>query len=186
MKFVELLKSNGMDEEQVKAVQEKMKEEGIYLSKEENIDERYDKLKKQHDDLKNDLEQSNNTIEDLKKHTKDDEESQKIIDQYKADLEAEREGRAADNKNHQIDLALNKFGAKNNKAVRSLLDLDKISVDDEGLKGLDEQLKSLKESDDYLFQEENEGEVPKFITDDDPSQQDNSVDAFDAVAQKYE
>ena len=44
--------------------------------------------------------------------------------------------------------------AKNIKAVKALLDLEKVSIDGDNIIGLDEQLKSLKESDSYLFGED--------------------------------
>lgn len=64
--------------------------------------------------------------------------------------------------NSGIDLKLHTSGAKNPKAVKGLLDLTKVKLEGEELKGLDEQLEELKKSDDYLFtpkQEENKEET---------------------------
>ena len=47
--------------------------------------------------------------------------------------------------------ALANVGAKNPKAVKALLDLEKISLDGENLIGLSDQVKILEESDPYLF-----------------------------------
>ena len=56
-------------------------------------------------------------------------------------------------KNNALDLAIIKAGAKNPKAVKALLNTDRISVDGENLIGLNEQLEALKTSDAYLFGE---------------------------------
>ena len=50
-----------------------------------------------------------------------------------------------------IDEAIVSSGAKNKKAVKALLELDKISLDGKELKGLSEQLSELKKNCDYLF-----------------------------------
>ena len=55
-------------------------------------------------------------------------------------------------KTYAVDLALAKAGVVNTKAVKAVLDLDKVSVDDAGtLKGLSEQLDGLKKSDPWAF-----------------------------------
>lgn len=52
----------------------------------------------------------------------------------------------------KVDALLEKYGAKNYKAVSSLLDYDKISVDETGdVQGVSEQLDVLKQSDGFLF-----------------------------------
>lgn len=53
-----------------------------------------------------------------------------------------------------IDLYLKDSKAKNVKAVKALLQLDKISLDGENLIGIKDQIETLKESDAYLFDEE--------------------------------
>ena len=50
-----------------------------------------------------------------------------------------------------VDTALVSAGARNPKAVRALLDLSKVAIEGEGLRGLAEQLDALRTSDDYLF-----------------------------------
>ncbi len=53
-----------------------------------------------------------------------------------------------------VDAALAAAGAKNNKAVRSLLDLESITLGEDGKAvGLAEQLAAVKSSDGYLFSE---------------------------------
>ena len=61
---------------------------------------------------------------------------------------------AALRKETSIELALKDQRAKNIKAVKALLDLDKVTIDGDNLIGLKEQLEGLKESDSYLFGED--------------------------------
>ncbi len=59
-----------------------------------------------------------------------------------------------------VDAALSAAGAKNNKAVRSLLNLESVTLGEDGKAvGLAEQLAAVKSSDGYLF---NEPEKPVF------------------------
>ncbi|MBR4173501.1 MAG: phage scaffolding protein, partial [Clostridia bacterium] len=59
-----------------------------------------------------------------------------------------------------LDEAIASSGAKNKKAVKALLELDKITLEKDGLKGLSEQIEGLKKSCDYLF--ESETKKPQF------------------------
>ena len=75
-------------------------------------------------------------------------------EKYEADLLANR-------KAYAIDLALTKAGAKNNKAVKALLDEAKITVDENGtVSGLTEQLDAVRKDADYLFAEQAQNPNP--------------------------
>ena len=51
-----------------------------------------------------------------------------------------------------IDIALMGAKVKNAKAVKALLNMENVKLDEDGkLTGLDEQLEALRKSDDYLF-----------------------------------
>ncbi len=69
-------------------------------------------------------------------------------DDYKAKLEKQKFDSA-------LELALRDGKAKNPKAVKALLDTEKIKLDGESLLGFEDQLKVLRESDPYLFGEDN-------------------------------
>jgi len=57
----------------------------------------------------------------------------------------------------QLDIAIEKAltaaKAKNPKAVKALLDLEKVKLDGDKLLGLEDQLKTIQQSDPYLFGE---------------------------------
>ena len=59
-----------------------------------------------------------------------------------------------------LDMALTGAKGKNPKAIKALLDMDKIKLDEEGLKGLEDQLASLKTNESYLFETETKIEQP--------------------------
>src|SRR5699024_9400586 len=53
--------------------------------------------------------------------------------------------------NASLEIALIESKARNTKAVKALLDLDKLSLQDGKLIGLDEQLKQVKEQNNFMF-----------------------------------
>lgn len=99
---------------------------------------------------------------ELTKQLEDLKTKASLSDEYKSQIEkltetqkAEKEGfekQLADLRaGYALDGALAKAKAKNVKAVKSLLDLTKLSYEGETVKGLDEQLEALRKSDAYLF-----------------------------------
>lgn len=105
-------------------------------------------------------------LKKLEKAAGDNAELQKEI----ADLREKNEKQANEwqtkiseqSKNFSISNALRDAGAKNVKAVTALLDMDKVSVDDNGnLIGLSDQVKALQETDAYLFAQKQEEQQVK-------------------------
>ena len=62
---------------------------------------------------------------------------------------------------HALSDALSKFGARNLKAVKALIDMEKVTFKDGKFEGLSEQLEAIKKDSDYLFKSEDNGK-PKF------------------------
>jgi len=97
-------------------------------------------------------------LADLQKAAKGNDELQKqIADLQKQNAEQEKAHQAELSQvklNNAIDNALAAAGAKNNKAVRALLDLSGVKLEEDGkLAGFAEQLEALQKSDGYLFAE---------------------------------
>lgn len=88
-------------------------------------------------------------------------------------------------KDSAIELALTKAGARNVKAARALLDADKLEVTEDGIKGLDEQLSTIKTDNDYLFQSA-EPEKPQIVTGGNPSNPQVDNDPFTAKLAQYQ
>lgn len=78
---------------------------------------------------------------------------QELQDKYKTETESLNAKVTETKRNSAIDLALIKAGARNVKAAKALLDLEKVEVSETEVKGIEEQIKALNESDGYLFGE---------------------------------
>lgn len=73
--------------------------------------------------------------------------------QHKQETDALAKQLADTAKHSAVDMAILKAGGRNTKAIKALLDMEKISMKEDGsLAGLD--LKALQESDGYLFTQE--------------------------------
>ncbi|MCK4329293.1 phage scaffolding protein [candidate division WOR-3 bacterium] len=107
---------------------------------------------------KEQLDEYKKQLKDLEKKAKGNEDLEKTI----KDLRADNEKKDADyqatikaqTKDFAIQSAIKEAQGKNVKAIKALLDTDKITVDDKGITGLSDQLKAIKESDTYLFGED--------------------------------
>ena len=110
--------------------------------------------KNKFDTLEEQLKTANTTINDLKKDNKDNKDLQVKVTDYEKKLE-DYEKQIKDMQfNYALEGALTSANVRNTKAVKALLDLENVKIDGETILGLKEQLESLKESDSYLFVEE--------------------------------
>lgn len=146
----EFLAQLGLNEEQAQAV---LVQYGKDVT---SIKASNEQLQTQVDELQTQVGDRDKQLKKLEKAAGDNAELQKEI----ADLREKNEKQANEwqnkiseqSKNFSISNALRDAGAKNVKAVTALLDMDKVSVDDNGnLLGLSDQVKSLQETDAYLF-----------------------------------
>lgn len=99
--------------------------------------------------------EANKTIEGFKGLNVD--EIKKQADEYKTKYEASKgefEKTLIDTKKkYAIEIEVGKLKVKNPNTIKKLLEQDKITFDGEKLVGFEEQIKGLKESDNYLFEE---------------------------------
>lgn len=115
--------------------------------------------KKEVETLTSQVSERDKQLEDLKKSTGDVEELTKKIETLQAENKANSEAHAAEIKQMKldaaIDTALSNAKAKNNKAVKALLnDLDKLELNEDGsIKGdsLKNQLEALVKGEDTKF-----------------------------------
>ena len=161
--------------------------DGNYIPK-EKFDEKSEKVAA----LEKQISQRDEQIEQLKEDTNASDELKSKIEELqeknektKTELQKKLEQQKLDS---EIDKALLKRKARNPKAVKALLEMDKVEVTDEGVNGLDEQLESLEESDDYLFEKE-ENKPTKtagdFNTGDDDTGNDSNEDWAKRMADKF-
>lgn len=86
MTLEEILKSQGLSDEQITTITGEMKQNKIFTSGEENLDIRYNKLKGEFDNLTAQHGESTKLIEQLKAGTKDSEALQGKITSYESQI----------------------------------------------------------------------------------------------------
>lgn len=147
--------SKGLSEEQAKAVLDiynaEIKE---YVPKAD-----LDNVNSENAALKSTIKDRDNQLTAIKKSVGDNEELKKQIETLQNENKAAAQKHNAEMRQLKIDnaveTALITSRAKTSKAVRALLDMDKIDLDKEGnVTGINEQLKALVEGEDtkYLFE----------------------------------
>lgn len=145
----EQLKELGLTDEQIGSI---MALHGVTVNE---LNSRVSTAEQQATQYQEQLEKNQNELNDFKANAKGNENLTKQLEDLQSrfdEIKTSSEQQIADlKKSSAIDLALTQAGAKNIKAAKALLDSESLELTDEGLKGLDEQLAALKESDGYLF-----------------------------------
>jgi len=136
-------------------------------------------------DLEAQIKARDKDIEGLKKASGDNTELQKQYEELQGKYKSETESltkKISDNqKNSAIDMAILGAKGKNAKAIKALLDMEKINVKEDGtLDGLD--LEGLKETDSYLFDIETKTSVGTGFTKGSPAEPGTDVNAQIAQA----
>lgn len=192
MDFKEFLKGI-VGEEQVTAILNGMKDNKFYISANENVDERYSKLKGQKEDLEAQLRTANTTIADLKKATKGNDDLQKKVTDYETQIQALQQESESKVKNLTLDHAIERLLTTNNAKHIDLLKAqfkrDELEIGEDGsIKGLDDQFKTIKESYADLFQAQLGGQTPNntgFSSQTNSNAWQTSTDTQGAVAQPW-
>lgn len=150
MTLQEILKAQGLTDEQIGKVIGEMKQNKIFTASEENLDVRYGKLKTDHDALVTKDTESQKLIAELQKATKGQETVQKTIDEYKTKV-AEQEAELAKVKvESATKIALLGAGAKASDIDYLIFKLSsdaewKAELDENGnVKGIDDKIKGMK------------------------------------------
>ena len=156
----ELLKKAGVEEAKLDGV---IADIGKELPKHFIPKDKYNATAEAKKKLEADLAARDAQLEELKKAAGTSEELKKQIEQLQAENKKADEAWQTKLAQMQLDFALERAlaaaKAKNPKAVKALLDLEKVKLDGEQLLGLDEQLKELQKSDAYLFGDSTPGKV---------------------------
>ena len=157
MTLEELLKAQGLSDEQIKAITASMKENKIYTASEENLDIRYGKLKTDYDTLNTQHGESTKLIEQLKKDAKNDEALQGKITAYEtqvANLQKELDETRLES---AIKVAF--MNAKTDDVGYMAFKLKEggaLELDEDGnIKGIDEKISNLKTQFPTHFDSEN-------------------------------
>lgn len=146
MTLQEILKSQGLTDEQITTITGEMKQNKIYTAGEENLDIRYSKLKADHDSLVTQHGESTKLIDQLKAGTKDSEALQGKITTYEAQVAQLQEQLKQTQLEAAIKVAL--LGAKAvdvDYMTFKLKEKGDLELDDQGhIKGIDDRLAGLK------------------------------------------
>ncbi|WP_274355096.1 phage scaffolding protein, partial [Ligilactobacillus salivarius] len=145
------LKNLGLTDEQIEKV---MAEHGKDIT---SLQEKVNGLTNERDGLKSQLDERDQQLVDLQKNSKNVDDLNEQIKQLQSDNKKANEEwqnkLATQTKNFKIETALREAKAKNVKAVLPFIDTEKVTVDGDSLKGLDDQIKAIQQSDSYLFEE---------------------------------
>lgn len=155
-----------LGEELFKQVTEKLGDKKIILDDGNMIPkERFNEINEQKKEFKKMLEDRDKQLEELSKKAKGNEELEQQLLNYKNQNETTVKEYEEKLQKQAFEFALEKelMGSKvkNTKALKALLNIENIKLDNEKLIGLEEQLKGLQESDPYLFAEDTlTGRIP--------------------------
>lgn len=126
---------------------------------------RFNEVVEEKNKLKADLTERDKQLSELQKNNSSNEELKKQITELQEKNQASekeyQETLAKIKLDNALELALTSAGAKNNIAVKALLKMENIKMDNDKVIGLTEQIEELKKTSDYLFKvEEKAPEVP--------------------------
>ena len=117
--------------------------------------DKYNEVAEAKKKLETDIQERDKQLEQLKAAAGSNEELKKQIETLQAENKKAAEEWQAKVAQMQLDFAIERAlttaKAKNIKAVKALLDMDKVKLDGDQLLGLEDQLKAIQQSDPYLF-----------------------------------
>lgn len=157
MNIKEILTKHGVADEQVAAVEQALADEKVFLTKEENIDVRYGKLKEQFDSKNEELDKANGLVAQLQKSTGDNDKAQKQITDYKTEIEALKTKIVNGEKTATVTEALKKAGVTDvDYALYKLGGVDSLEMKDGEITNMNNLVKDLKK------------EIPDYFKNDEP------------------
>lgn len=146
MTLEEILKSQGLSDDQIKSVIGEMKQNKIFTATEENLDIRYGKLKTDYDNLTAQHGESTKLIEQLKAGTKDSEKMQDQITAYETQVAQLQEQLKQTQVDAEAKVAL--LGAKATDIDYMMFKLREkgpLEIGEDGhVKGMDDKIAALK------------------------------------------
>ena len=153
----DILKKHGVEDQVIENIFTDMAEGKVYITKEQHIEERYSKVKNQKNELDKQLADRDKQIEELMKNNSSNTELLNQLEALKQEnLNSKNEYESKISKlefNYALDKALLGAKCRNTTALKALLRLDDIKMNEGKLEGLEEQLETLRENDGYLFEE---------------------------------
>lgn len=156
--FKAFLKTQGLDDEAIEKVANGLAGAKIYLSANEHIDTRYDKLKGQKELLDEQLKTANETIENLKKDNSSNKDLLTEIENYKTENKRLQDKYDKDvvevEKKQLVINALADEGAIHADLLAASIDMSKIELKDGKISGHKDIFKGLKSTYKDQFKED--------------------------------
>ena len=161
MTLKEILKSQGLTDEQIETVLGEMKQNKIFTAGEENLDIRYSKLKTDHDTLTTQHSEATKLIEELKKGSKGNEELQTKVKDYEAKVAGLQSELEQTKLESAIKVALLSAKAKDvDYLTFKLKEKGELKLDEQGnIKGIDDMLAGLKTQFPTQFESESQKKI---------------------------
>lgn len=158
MEYTKLLEEQGLSEEQIKTIVNAMRKNRIFITQEEKIEERYQKMKQQRDLLKKKLELTESAIENAQSMLQVKEELQQLHCYYEDKMNSLKQEYEEKIISIKIDEAIKTLFVKTKypELLAAKFDKTKVTFDSEGnVIGIEEQLSFLKREYKELFIESN-------------------------------
>lgn len=159
MTLEQILRAQGLTDDQIKKIMDGMKENKIFTAAEENLDTRYSKLKMEHDGVNGQLAEANKLIEQLKKSVGDNDSLQGKITEYETTVATLQKQLEQEKLDSAVKIALLESGCKDVDYVTfKLKEKGELSIDESGrVKGMDDKLAALKTQFPTMFATEDAG-----------------------------
>lgn len=190
MTLTEILKSQGLTDEQIEKITGEMKQNKIFTAGEENLDIRFGKLKTDHEAKLAELDKANGLIKELQTATKGNEDLQGKIGEYQSQVEQLQAELTRTKEDAAIKVALLAEKAVDvDYLTFKLREKGDLQLDDKGeVKGLDDKIAALKTQMPAMFEAPagkriDENRLPHGGENDKPSEPKSLADA---LQQAYE
>ena len=146
MTLEEILKSQGLSDEQITTITGEMKQNKIFTSGEENLDIRYNKLKGDFDNQGAQLGEANKLIEELKKSSKGNEDLLGKISTYEGQIETLQEQLKQSQLDSAIKISLLEAKVSDvDYMTFKLKEKGELELGEDGhIKGIDDKIAALK------------------------------------------
>jgi hypothetical protein len=159
MDFLELLKSLSLSENQICAIKKGMSKNRVFITYEEKIEERFQKMKHQRDIMKSKLDLTEKALEDQAKNSEINEDIQRIRKVFEDKINTLKSSYEDKIKDMAIDIAIHKklVNVKYPELLICKFDKSKFSIDADGtVLGFEDQFFEIKKAYIDLFTDENE------------------------------
>lgn len=187
MTLQEILKSQGLSDEQIEKVVGEMKQNKIFTTTVENADIRYNDLKGKHDALTKEHQESTTLIEELKKANGGNEALQSKITEYETQIATLQ----AENEKIKVDSALKTALLEANVTdvdyiAFKIRELGEVKLDDKGkVKGITDTLASLKTEYPQHFSSESKKKITENKLDDGDDKGDKGMTREELLKKPY-